>query len=123
MKGLPKAHIATNPGEIDAHGPHVDLIAKTSIGSHQVRVHETIEGKRYAISADGTVIGETFEMNGREYFLDDQHNVSARFDDLGHNQSVNLNPHEHFSNREDRLMGNGQPDPRGTSMGGYNPRQ
>jgi len=35
---LPKGHIATNSGEIVAHGQHADLIAKTTTGSHQVRV-------------------------------------------------------------------------------------
>lgn len=34
---LPKGHIASNQGEIDAHGHHVDLIAGTSFGSHQER--------------------------------------------------------------------------------------
>jgi len=37
-KTLPKFHIATNPNEIAAHGPHADGIAKTSFGSHQIRV-------------------------------------------------------------------------------------
>jgi len=37
-KDLPKFHIATNPNEIAAHGPHADGIGRTSFGSHQVRV-------------------------------------------------------------------------------------
>lgn len=36
---LPNGHIATNPGEIVAHGPHADMLAPLSdpFGSHQVR--------------------------------------------------------------------------------------
>ena len=40
MNPLPNGHIATNAGEIGAHGAHADLFAPLSppFGSHQVRV-------------------------------------------------------------------------------------
>lgn len=58
MSDLPKFHIATKQGEIDAHGPHADGVAKTSYGSHQIRV------------------------NPFGFCYDDQHNFSNDF--LGH---------------------------------------
>jgi len=32
-------HIAHNPGEIRKHGEHIDLVDRTSFGSHQTRVN------------------------------------------------------------------------------------
>jgi len=78
MSKLPKGHIATKQGEIDAHGRHVDMIAKTEFGSHQVRYD------RY-----GRMISDQLNFRGGD-----------RFD----------------------VLSNGLPDPRGTAMGGYNPR-
>lgn len=49
----PTGHIATSPGEIAAHGPHADLIALTSYGSHQVR-----------IGPNGDVISEDHNLSG-----------------------------------------------------------
>jgi len=125
MKGLPKAHIATNPKEIAVHGKHVDLIAQTSTGSHQVRVivyDSPLMGKVAIDPITDEIIGDIDPISG-DVILDDQHNISARFDDIGRNSSINLGSPDYFANREDALMGNGQPDPRGTAMGGYNPRR
>jgi len=49
----PTGHIATNQGEIAAHGPHADLIAQTSYGSHQLR-----------IDPNGDVISEEHNLSG-----------------------------------------------------------
>lgn len=87
---LPKGHIAEKEGELLAHGEHVDLIAGTSFGSHQVRVG---------------IGGE---------IVDDQCNFSNRF---GGGRFIDRN-----GVLNDRCLSNGMPDPRGTGMGGYNPR-
>ena len=38
-KSAPTGHIATTRGEIEAHGPHADLVVPASFGSHQIRVN------------------------------------------------------------------------------------
>lgn len=122
MKGLPKGHIARNPGEIAAHGKHADMIATTRFGNHHVRVVELLDGRRVGVNDSGHVVGSIVKMDDKEYFLEDNVTVSPRFDDNGIGGSVNMSSPDYFANREDALMGNGMPDPRGTGHGGYNPR-
>jgi hypothetical protein len=126
MEGLPKAHIATNKGEQAAHGKHVDMVAHTSYGSHQVRVMKTKYGEHAFSANSGEYLGDGFSIDGKNFVLDDQHNISPAFGGTPEMTKVNLG-HDVRSpdfchNRDDYLMGNGQPDPRGTSMGGYNRR-
>ncbi len=115
MKGLPLAHIAVKPGEIIAHGFHVDLITPTESGSHQVRVVQT---RSVAFGVDPKterIVGFFDEPD--KVGIEAQHNFRKEFDD-----SFDVSDRNFFANREDRVMPNGMPDPRGTAMGGYNPR-
>lgn len=68
--GLPTGHIATKEGEINAHGRHVDLIAPTSFGSHQVRV-----------SGDERVSSDQLNFSSR---FESEHDRAFRFGGFGH---------------------------------------
>jgi len=47
-------HVATNEGERNKHGDHIDLIDKTEFGSHQTRV-----------DPDGNVIDQDINLSKR----------------------------------------------------------
>ena len=127
-KDLPKGHIANKKREIDAHGKHVDLIVPTSYGSHQVRVIEAA-GKSYAIDpATNKIVGELrydFKSGGSYVIEDDQHNFRNDFIPGRERFSIDVGHPDYWANRNDRMLPNspGTFDPRGTAMGGYNPRR
>lgn len=124
---LPKGHIATKPGEINAHGRHADLIAKTSYGSHQTRVVcaddvKKIGSQYFAFDPETKLcIGEVSKGFDDVFRLEDQHNFSHH---SVHSRPCSINIHhpDYWYNRDDYRMSNGMPDPRGTAMGGYNRR-
>lgn len=63
-------------------------------------------------------------MDGsNQYAFDDQHNFSGDFTGLGHTTRINVNDPNYWANRDDATLLNGEPDPRGTAMGGINHRK
>jgi len=123
MADLPRGHIATKQGEISAHGHHADLIAPTEYGSHQIRVVQ-IEGRNVGWDkTTGKCVGLVTVTGEGKFRIDDQHNLSPAFSGLGKVTAIDVNHPDYYANRNEPLMANGQPDPRGTAMGGYNPRR
>lgn len=128
-KDLPRGHVAKNSGEVAKHGRHVDLVAPTSYGSHQVRVVDIGGGHgELAFDENGKYVGELGydpKLGGHVVVdCDDQHNFRNEFVAGRDRFSFDVNDPNFFANRDDRLLPNsGIPDPRGTAMGGYNPRR
>lgn len=133
MGNLPLGHIAIKEGEVVAHGKHVDLVAPTSYGSHQVRIVD-LGDVHYAVdpSTDKIVGRVTWDnIQGKQVItdMDDQHNFSKNFnDEPARSFSWEDRPFDdrfnidRNGNLHDRVGANGLPDPRGTAMGGYNRR-
>jgi len=133
MGNLPLGHIAIKEGEVVAHGKHVDLVAPTSYGSHQVRIVD-LGDVHYAVDpSTDKIVGRVAwdNIQGKQVItdMDDVHNFSKSFDDglpasrwedQPFNDRFNIDRNGVL---RDRVGANGLPDPRGTAMGGYNPRR